>query len=128
MSKRNMLPIEIDEQKLDMILKNINLTDTKFSESLGYEKSFLKHIRERQAISKPAWLLIKTMYGVDIQKIKEEPAPIEYTDSSKYTEITNDMVAQLIENKKIVVNMVDSLDRNVEDIKALLNTIIEKLS
>lgn len=126
MTKRNLLSIEVDIEKIDMIIKNNGLTDAKFSESLGYEKSFLKHIRERKAISKPAYILIQKIYGVDVQKAKEEPTPVKEEDSSKtHVEV---MLSQFAEDRKTLINMVDSLDRNVEDVKNVLCHILEKLS
>ena len=125
MGKRAVVPV--DFSKVDEILKNLNMTDNELSIGLGHDKGYFRHVRERGMFTKTDALLFLTKYGVDVEK-KEEPAPIKDTDPSNHTETSNDIVAQLVDTNNTLINMIDSLDRNVEDIKGLLCQILEKLS
>lgn len=92
--------VRIDREKLQNIIKNNNMSNIDFSKSLGRDGSYInKVIRdETYLMSMTDYLLIKSLYGVDIEykePVKEE-IKIENNDIKTVKDLTPDELSKLI--------------------------------
>lgn len=93
---KNTNRIKVDREKLKNIIKNNNMTNNEFSRSLGRDSSFIGKIfkDENYLMSATDYLLIKSMYGVDIE-YKEE-IKIENNVIKTVKDLTPDELSKLI--------------------------------
>ena len=92
--------IKVDREKIKNIIKNNNMTNNEFSRSLGRDSSFIGKVfrDEDYLMSITDYLLIKSMYGVDVKCI--EPEIVEdikiENDVKTVKDLTSDELSKLI--------------------------------
>ena len=61
----------VDTEKLEQIIKNNNMNYTSFGKSLGHSETYINHVRNSGAMKFADYMLVKSLYGVDVKKIEE---------------------------------------------------------
>ncbi len=73
--------INFDIEKVDALIANKGITEKEFSESLGHTSGYYRHAKERGTLTTTDYLLIKSIYGIDVE-LKEKEEKIETTNDT----------------------------------------------
>ena len=94
MSKR----VIVDRQKLQNLITNNGMTNAEFSVSLGRDNTFITKVLrdENLTLSATDWLLIKSLYGVDVEYKEENNKPCEEETTQSINNLTPDEFQKLI--------------------------------
>lgn len=133
---------KIDVAKIEMVMRNNNLTKFDIDKAMGHAKSYLGHCMKRGTMQPCDVLLFKALYGVDIEykepvKVKESAPSENNTDSdnnmnsiveciSHLEKVVNDADLDLLERVEKLEKITSNIDLSLRNIGNLLTQINEK--
>ena len=116
--------VQIDGEKLRTVIKANKMSGYDFSQSIGHDKTFINKVIKRGVLSLSDYLLIKSMYGVDI-KLEEAPQVEEKKEESS---VDTDAILLAIEDStKQIVARIDTLIATINRTGNVQMQILEEL-
>ena len=121
--------VKVDIAKVNMIIKNNNLSRTDFCEGLGHSPSWYGHLKKDGVITVVDAIAIKSVYGVDVE-LKEENNPAKAFSEDNLEEVNQwlcEITAKLDEISEFK-ELGDKLSMIIDGLEKMANLQVEILS